>query len=107
MKEKKVLQKNEKLSRNQAQQQKSHQENNTREALLVRYLDDSNNDKGRDQIDQKTRKLITIYKALNPRDDKEYIHKKGGKGLARIENCVDASKQKLEDYIKNARETSL
>ena len=45
------------------------------------------------QMDQKTRKLMTMHKALHPRDgvDRLYVlRKKGGRGLANIEDSVDA-----------------
>ena len=54
-------------------------------------------------MDQRTRKLITMPKALHPRDDVDRIYvsrKKGGRGLASIEDTVDASIQRLEDYIE-------
>ena len=54
-------------------------------------------------MDQRTRKLMTMHKALHPRDnvDRLYIPKKeGGRGLASIENSVDTSIQRLEDYIE-------
>ena len=55
------------------------------------------------QIDQRTRKLMTMHKALHPRDDVDRIYvfrKDGGGGLARIEDTVDASIQRLGDYIE-------
>ena len=55
------------------------------------------------QIDQKTRKLMTIYKALHPRNDvnRRFISRKEGRrGLACIEDSIDASIQRLEDYIE-------
>ena len=55
------------------------------------------------QMDQRTRKLITIHKALHPRDevDRLYVSRKqGGRGLASIEDSVDASIQQLGDYIE-------
>ena len=55
------------------------------------------------QMDQRTRKLMTMHKALHPRDDVDRLYvsrKEGGRGLARIEDSVDASKQRLEDYIE-------
>ena len=55
------------------------------------------------QMDQRTRKLITMHKALHPRDDVERLYisrKEGGRGLASIEDTVDASIQRLEDYIE-------
>ena len=48
------------------------------------------------QIDQRTRKLMTIHKALHPRDDVDRLYvsrKEVGRGLASIENSVDASIQ--------------
>ena len=54
-------------------------------------------------MNQRSRKLKTMHKALNPRDDVDrlYISRKGrGKGLASIEDSVDASIQRLEDYIE-------
>ena len=47
-----------------------------------------------EQMDQRTRKLMTMYKALFLRDDvaRLYVSRKdGGRGLASIEDSVDAS----------------
>ena len=55
------------------------------------------------QMDQRTRKLMTMHKILHPRDevDRLYVSRKeGGRGLACIEDSVDASIQRLEDYIE-------
>ena len=55
------------------------------------------------QMDQRTRKLMTMHKAVHPRDDVDrlYVSRKGGgRGLASIEDSVDASIQRLEDYIQ-------
>ena len=43
---------------------------------------------------------MTMHKALNPRDDDRlYVSRKeGGRGLVGIEDSVDASIQRLEDY---------
>ena len=46
---------------------------------------------------------MTMHKALNPRDnvDRLYVSRKGGgRGLANIADTVDASIQRLEDYIE-------
>ena len=54
-------------------------------------------------MDLGTRKVMTMHKALYPRDDVEiqYIpRKEGGRGLASIEDSVDTSIQRLEDYIE-------
>ena len=46
---------------------------------------------------------MTMHKALHPRDDVDRLYvsrKEGGRGLISIEDSVDASIQRLEDYIK-------
>ena len=46
---------------------------------------------------------MTIHKVLHPRDDvyRLYVSRKEGeRGLASIEDSVDASIQRLEDYIE-------
>ena len=46
---------------------------------------------------------MTMHKALHPRDDVDRLYvsrKQGGRGLASIEDTVDASIQQLEDYIE-------
>ena len=51
------------------------------------------------QMDQMTRKLMTMHKALHPRVDVDWLYvsrKEGGRGLANIENTVDASIQRLK-----------
>ena len=55
------------------------------------------------QIDQRTRKLMTIYKALHPRDDVDRLYgsrKYGRRGITSTEDSVNASIQRLEDYIQ-------
>ena len=52
---------------------------------------------------QRTRKLMTMFKALHPRDgvDRLYVSRKeGGRGLASIEDNVDASIRRLENYMQ-------
>ena len=54
-------------------------------------------------MDQRTRNLMTMHIALYPRDDVNRLYvsrKEGGRGLASIEDSVDASIQRLEDYIE-------
>ena len=51
-------------------------------------------------MNQRTRKLMTMHKALHPRHDVERLYvsrKEGGRGLANIEDSVDTSIQQLED----------
>ena len=55
------------------------------------------------QIDQITRKLMTMHKVLHPRDDVDRLYvsrKEGRKGLASIEDSIDASIHRLEDSIE-------
>ena len=55
------------------------------------------------QIDQKTRKLMTMHKALHPSDaiDIPYVSRnKGGRGHSSIQDSVDTSIQRLENNIK-------
>ena len=78
---------------------------NTWAVLLVRYSGPFlkwTRDELR-QMDQRTRKLMTMHKALHPRDDVDRLYvsrKEGGRGLTSIEDSVDASIQRLEDYIE-------
>ena len=53
-------------------------------------------------MDHRTRKLMTMHKALHPRDevDRRYVlRKEGGRGLASTKDKVDTSIRRLEDYI--------
>ena len=55
------------------------------------------------QMDQRTRKLMTMHKALHPRDDVDRLYvprKEGIRGFASIEDSIDASIQRLEAYIE-------
>ena len=55
------------------------------------------------QINQRTRELITMHKALHPRPNVDRLYesrKEGGRGLTSIEDSIEASIQRLEDYIE-------
>ena len=59
------------------------------------------------QMDQRTRKLMTMHKALNPRDniDRIYVQRNAVvRKVASIEDSVDASIQWLEDYTEKHNE---
>ena len=46
---------------------------------------------------------MTMHKALHPSDDVDWLYlsrKEGGRGLASIEDTVESSIQRLEDYIE-------
>ena len=51
-------------------------------------------------MDQRRRKFWTIHKARDDGDRLRVTRKEGGRGLACIQDSVDASIQRLEDYIK-------
>ena len=55
------------------------------------------------QMNQRTRKLMTMHKALHPRNDADGLYisrKEEGRGLTSIEESVDTSIQWFEDYIE-------
>ena len=59
------------------------------------------------QINQRTRKIMTMHKALHPRDDVDRLYvsrREGGRVLTNIEDTVDASIQRLEDNMENTNE---
>ena len=54
-------------------------------------------------MDQRTRKLMTMHWALHPRDDVNRLYvsrKEGGRGPTIIQDSIEASIQRLDDYIK-------
>ena len=55
------------------------------------------------QMDQRTKKLMTMHKALHPRDDVDRLYvfrKEGGRGLTSIEESIDTSIHRLENYTQ-------
>ena len=81
---------------------------NTWAVPLVRYLGPflKRTREGLRQIDQRTRKLMIMHKALYPRDDIDWIfvpRKEGG--VVNIKDCVDASIQGHEDYTEMSKIT--
>ena len=58
-------------------------------------------------IDRKTRKLFTIYGALQPKSDVDKLYiprKEGGGGLISIEDCVELAIRGLEVYVHGREE---
>ena len=58
------------------------------------------------QMDQRTRKLMTMLEALDPRDDIDRLYvsrREGERGLASIEYSMETSIHRLEDYIEKRR----
>ena len=58
------------------------------------------------QMDRKTRKVMTMNGALHPRADvaRQYVKREqGGRGLISVEECVRTEEFALSDYIKNTK----
>ena len=58
-------------------------------------------------IDKKTRKLFTIYRALQPKSDVDRLfipRKEGGTGLVSIEDCAELAIRGLEVYVHGSEE---
>ena len=57
-------------------------------------------------MDKITRKLMTMHKALHPKDDIDgvYMSNKEGRGLTSIENSIDALILQFEYFIKKSKE---
>ena len=61
-------------------------------------------------IDCKTRKLMTIYRALHPQADVDRLYFKrleGGRGMISIEECVNAVVNMLNEYITGSQERAM
>ena len=54
-------------------------------------------------MDQKTRKIITIYGGLHPRSNVERLHQEGS-GVVNIEDCVNGGRQNLALYALRSNE---
>ena len=62
------------------------------------------------EMDRKTRKLFSIYRALHPQADVDRLYLKrseGGRGLLSIEECVIIETNSLVNYIKESNEKVL
>ena len=58
-------------------------------------------------MDRRTRKLMTMHKALHPKDDIDRLYterKEGGRGLFNIEECVELALLGLMNYVKSSKE---
>ena len=54
-------------------------------------------------MDQRTRKLMTMHKALHPRDDVDRLYvsrKEGGRGLDRLEDYIEKHEHRLITAIR-------
>ena len=62
------------------------------------------------ELDRRTRKLMTMHKALHPKSnvDRLYISQnEGGRGLLSVEDTIEKSKIGLERYIQESKERLL
>ena len=58
-------------------------------------------------VDNKSRKTMTMYGALHPKSDVERLYvkrKEGGKGLMSVESCVREEENSLGFYVANSEE---
>ena len=63
-----------------------------------------------EEVDRKTRKLLTIYRMHHPRADLDrlYISRAlGGRGLMSVWQCVEEDKRSLTDYVQETKEDLL
>ena len=63
-----------------------------------------------EDLDRKTRKLMTAHHALHPQSDVNRLHlprQADGRGLLQIRQTVEEEKRTLNDYIKNSTEHAL
>ena len=61
-------------------------------------------------LDRKTRKLMTTYRALHPQADVDRLYMKrdnGGRGMIGIEDCVDMEISNLKEYLEKSEESML
>ena len=62
------------------------------------------------EIDRKTRKLLTIYRTYHPQSDKGRLYvkrKTGGRGLTSVEDAVNIKINSLRTYVDNSEEQLL
>ena len=63
-----------------------------------------------EEMDRKTRKLMTMYGAQHPKADIDRLYLKrreGGRGLLGVENCVQAEVNSLDKYLRASEENML
>ena len=60
-----------------------------------------------EEMDSKTRKMLSRYGALHPREDVErlYIKRKaGGRGLMSVKDCITLEKAQLSEYAMTSED---
>ena len=72
-------------------------------AGLIKWTKD-----GLRNIDRKTRKLMTLYRALHPQADVDRLYlrrEEGGKGMIGVEDCVEIEVKSLSEYVNVSTES--
>jgi len=62
------------------------------------------------EIDAKTRKLLTLYKAHHPRASTARLYlprEEGGRGLKSLEQCIEEDNTAIAEYLRNSHEQML
>ena len=105
--QKSVSQKSKKATRNKTIWQEPYQRDKylgcSHRKILGAILEEEETTEELKQMDQSTRKIMTMHKDFHPRDevDRQYVSRKeGGRGPTSIEDSVDASIQRLDNYIQ-------
>ena len=63
-----------------------------------------------EELDRRTRKMMTMYGAHHPKTyvDRLYLQRcEGGRGLLRLEDCLQVEKHSLEKYLSTSKEKIL
>ena len=63
-----------------------------------------------EELDQRTRKPMAMYRAHHPKVDVDTLYLQrceGGRGLLRLEDCVQVEVQSLEKYLSTSKEKIL
>ena len=63
-----------------------------------------------EELDRKTRKLMTMYEAHHPKEEVDRLHLQrhdGGRGLTGLENCAQVEAHSLEKYLSTSKEKIL
>ncbi|XP_062816932.1 uncharacterized protein LOC134293409 [Anolis carolinensis] len=63
-----------------------------------------------DNLDRKTRKLMTIHHSLHPRSDVDRLYlprRSGGRGLLQVKQAVKEEEHALAEYVKQSEEPAL
>ena len=60
-----------------------------------------------EDLDRKTRKLMTAHRTLHPQSDIDILRRLGGRGLLQIRQTVEEEIRNLSEYISSSTESAL